>query len=99
MRLIVLAQASDSKRRTLRLLARTHSVSYIRGLQKQVAGKLEWLKSNAFSGQLEPGLEELGLQHRRVIVGPFKIIYRITPKQIVVTDIFDSRRDPKGMKG
>jgi len=59
---------------------------------------LEWLKSNAFSGQLEPGLEELGLQHRRVIVGPFKIIYRITPKQIVVTDIFDSRRDPKGMK-
>ena len=99
MKLIVLAQASDSERRTLRLLARTHSISYIRGLQKQVAGKLEWLKSNAFSGQLEPGLEELGLQHRRVIVGPFKIIYRITPKQIVVTDIFDSRRDPKGMKG
>jgi len=97
-KLVVLLQANDSKRRTLRLLARTHSASYIRGLQKQVAGKLEWLKSNAFSGQLEPGLEELGLQHRRVIVGPFKIIYRITPKQIVVTDIFDSRRDPKGMK-
>ncbi|MCU0319573.1 MAG: type II toxin-antitoxin system RelE/ParE family toxin [Flavobacteriales bacterium] len=99
MKLIVLAQAKDSERRTLRLLARTHSVSYVRGLQRQVAGKLEWLKNNAFSGQLEPGLEELGLQHRRVIVGPFKIIYRITTERIIVTDIFDSRRDPKGMKG
>ncbi|MBX2978046.1 MAG: hypothetical protein KF905_02030 [Flavobacteriales bacterium] len=99
MKLIVLAQANESKRRTLRLLARTHSISYIRELQGQVADKLEWLKGNAYSGQLEPDLEVLGLQHRRVIVGPFKIIYRITPERIIVTDIFDSRRDPKAMKG
>lgn len=99
MKLILLAQARDSERRTLRLLARTHSVSYVRGLQRQVARKLEWLKSNAFTGQLEPGLEDLGLQHRRVIVGPFKIIYRVVADRIIVTDIFDSRRDPKQMKG
>ncbi len=98
MKLIVLAQANDSKRRTLRLMARTHSISYIRGLQKEVIDKLEWLKDNAFSGQFEPELEELGLQHRRVIVGPFKIIYRVVSDRIVVTDIFDSRRDPQGMK-
>ena len=99
MKLIVLAQARESERKTLRLLARTHSVSYIRGLQGQVARKLEWLKSNAFTGQFEPGLEELGLQHRRVIVGPFKTIYRVVSDRITVTDIFDSRRDPKRMKG
>lgn len=99
MKLIVLAQANDSKRRTLRLLARTHSISYIRGLRREVIAKLEWLKDNAFSGQFEPELEDLGIQHRRVIVGPFKIIYRVASDRIVVTDIFDSRRDPKGMKG
>jgi plasmid stabilization system protein ParE len=98
-KLIVLTQARDSQRRTLRLLFQTHSGSYIRTLSDQVAAKLEWLKTNALSGQFEPELEDLGLGHRRVIVGPFKIIYRITPKQIVVTDIFDSRRDPKRMKG
>lgn len=99
MKLIILAQANDSKRRTLRLLARTHSVRYLRGLRREVTTKLEWLKDNALSGQFEPELEELGLQHRRVIVGPFKIIYRVVSGRIIVTDIFDSRRDPKRMKG
>jgi hypothetical protein len=44
-------------------------------------------------------LEHLGAGHRRVIVGPFKIIYRLTANAVYVTDIFDSRRDPKRMKG
>ncbi len=99
MKLVVLAQARDSQRRTLRLLYQTHSASYVRGLKTQVSIKLEWLKEHSLSGQFEPELEGMKLGHRRVIIGPFKILYRITPKQIVVTDIFDSRRDPKDMKG
>jgi hypothetical protein len=98
-KLIVLAQARESQRRTLRLLSRTHSLLYVRGLTAQVSAKLDWLKDHSQSGQFEPELEGLQLGHRRVVVGPFKIIYRITPEQIVVTDIFDSRRDPKAMKG
>lgn len=95
MKLIVLAQARESERRTLRLLARTHSITYVKGLRRQVAAKLQWLRMNAGQGQLEPDLEVLGLGHRRVIAGTFKIIYRVEPELVIVTDIFDSRRDPK----
>lgn len=35
--------------------------------------------------------------HRRLVVGHFKIIYRILPGEIIVLDIFDSRQDPDRM--
>jgi len=39
------------------------------------------------------------MEHRRVIVGPLKIIYRIHGKTIYIPEIFDSRRDPETMQG
>jgi len=50
-------------------------------------------------GQIEPTLEHLGLGHRRLIEGNFKIIYRVDGELVSVTDIFDSRMDPDKMKG
>ncbi len=41
----------------------------------------------------------LGLFHRRLVEGHYKIIYRIEGEIIYVTDIFDSRQDPLKMKG
>jgi len=64
-----------------------------------VNASVNWLADHPLAGAIEAELEHLGKGHRRIVVGPFKIIYRITPKQVVVTDIFDSRRDPKRMKG
>ncbi|MFT4681801.1 MAG: toxin ParE1/3/4 [Granulosicoccus sp.] len=51
-------------------------------------------------GQIEPVLESLNLGHRRIIEGHFKIVYRINASEetIYVTDIFDSRQDPKKVK-
>jgi toxin ParE1/3/4 len=48
-------------------------------------------------GAIEPQLEHLKMGHRRLIVGHFKIIYRILPSEIIVLDIFDSRQDPDRM--
>ena len=48
-------------------------------------------------GAIEPQLDHLEMGHRRLIVGHFKIIYRILPGEIIVLDIFDSRQDPSGM--
>ncbi|HOY28238.1 MAG TPA: type II toxin-antitoxin system RelE/ParE family toxin [Flavobacteriales bacterium] len=99
MNVFVTADARRSLARTIRLLARTHSKTYLVKLRDEVNVSVIRLGQHPLSGAIELELEHLGKGHRRVIVGPFKIIYRITPKQIVVTDIFDSRRDPKGMKG
>lgn len=99
MRLIVLDQAKDSFQRSLRVLAKTYARAYLKRLRKQVVEGLEWLRANPGGGQFEEALEHLGQAHRRIVVGHFKIIYRVVGKTILVTDIFDSRRDPKGIKG
>lgn len=99
MRLILLDQAKDSFQRSLRVLARTYARAYLKRQRMHVTEALEWLRKNPGGGQFEEGLEHLGLDHRRLLVGHFKIIYRVIGKTILVTDIFDSRRDPKGMKG
>lgn len=60
---------------------------------------IEGLADHPRSGQAEPWLDMLNMGHRRLVVGKFKIVYRIEGHQIIVSDIFDARQDPRKMKG
>jgi len=51
-----------------------------------------------FAGQKEEFLEDMKLEHRRIVEGNYKIIYRIHGDTVYVTDIFDSRQNPIKMK-
>lgn len=51
------------------------------------------------AGQVEVWLAGREYEYRRLVVGNFKIIYRIVDDMIHVTDIFDARQDPKRMRG
>ncbi len=97
MKLIVQDQAKDSLRRSLQYLSTYYSARYLAGLKRQVSQELRWLTAHPEGGQFEPELGSLGLGHRRIIAGPFKIVYRVLGNTIVVNDIFDARRDPKKM--
>jgi hypothetical protein len=57
------------------------------------------LTLNPYKGQLEEYLHHLGEDHRRIIEGHFKIIYKIESEAIYITDFFDSRKKPASMKG
>lgn len=98
MNLVVSKQAEDGFKRSLAYLSTYYSPRYLRTLRRKVSDALRWLKDHPAGGQIEPELEHLGLDHRRVIAGPFKIIYRVIGNTIVVNDIFDARRDPLKMK-
>ena len=63
-------------------------------IKSGIIAKLKYIQANPMSGQEEEFLRELGLGHRRMVEGNYKIIYRINDKMIYVTDIFDSRQDP-----
>jgi len=56
-----------------------------------------YLLSYPRAGQLEVRRSD-GLEYRRWVVGHFKIIYRIDGERIIITDIFDSRQDPRNMR-
>ncbi len=98
MKLVVLPQAEDSLRLSLRILSAFYSKRYLLGLERLIRQRLRWLAKNPGAGQFEPELEWANLGHRRLVVRHFKIVYRIDGDTIVVNDIFDARRDPKEMK-
>jgi len=66
-------------------------------IKKGIIEKLKSLLKNPNSGQQEPDLQSLGLGHRRLVEGNYKIIYRVQGNTIYVTDIFDSRQHPSKM--
>lgn len=68
-------------------------------IRDRILDKAEKLVNNPYLGQIEIQLQHLGLEHRRLISGNHKIIYRIQGETIFVTDIFDSRQEASKMKG
>ncbi|MBL0128983.1 MAG: type II toxin-antitoxin system RelE/ParE family toxin [Flavobacteriales bacterium] len=89
---------SDLDRALAHVLDRFGPATAMR-VEQDVIAAIKLIQKFPNGGQLEPWLEHLGMQHRRVIVGPLKIIYRIHGKTIYIPEIFDSRRDPDDMKG
>lgn len=57
------------------------------------------LALNPYKGQREEYLQHLGEDHRRIIEGHFKIIYKVENEAIYITDFFDSRKEPAKMNG
>ena len=57
----------------------------------------ELLQQFPFGGQMEPWLEHKGLGHRRVVVGNYKVVYRVHQDEGRIVDVFDARQDPGKM--
>jgi toxin ParE1/3/4 len=68
-------------------------------IRERILDKADKLIGNPYLGQIEIHLLHLGLSHRRLIEGNYKIVYRVQNDLIFITDIFDSRQDPDKMKG
>jgi len=49
------------------------------------------------SGQIEPILKQLGDNHRYLVEGNYKIIYKKVDDGILITDVFDTHQDPTKM--
>ena len=76
------------KKASIDIAARIHDTILLRVFQ---------LEQNPLSGQIEPNLLDLRQKHRYLVEGNFKIIYRIYNSSIFITDVFDTRQDPKKM--
>ena len=55
-------------------------------------------KTNQQSGQEEETLKFLQEGHRYLLQGNYKIIYKLKNNTAHITDVFDSRQDPKKLK-
>jgi toxin ParE1/3/4 len=66
-----------------------------RNLRKKIFKSTFQLSSHPFSGQIEMTLQHLGENHRYIISGNYKIVYRLVDETVLITDLFDSRQDPQ----
>ncbi len=69
------------------------SLEVIIQLHEKILSRIEQLCSSPFLGQGEELID--GGLHRRLVEGNYKIIYIVTDHNIIVTDVFDARQDPK----
>lgn len=92
-------QALTSLQEVIDFLAGQISAAKLKEISDKILNTADLLKENPWLGQKEPYLEHLSLEHRRLVAGNYKIIYRIVGKIIYVTDIFDARQSPDKMKG
>lgn len=99
MKLVYTEQALDSLEEALNFIAPKVSHEKLIEIRDSILDKADTLLLHPLKGQKETFLGHLGLDHRRLIEGHYKIIYRVIGEYIYITDIFDSRQDPEKMKG
>ncbi|MCF8347452.1 MAG: type II toxin-antitoxin system RelE/ParE family toxin [Bacteroidales bacterium] len=63
-------------------------------LKSNIFSSTKQLKQYPDSGQIEPTLEVLNEEHRYVVAGHYKVVYKKVIEGILITDIFDTRQDP-----
>jgi len=99
MKLVYTEQSLESLEEALEFIANEVSDKKLMEIRDDILNTAESLIDNPFIGQKEIYLEHLGLGHRRIVSGNYKIIYRVEKPYIYITDIFDTRQDPGKMKG
>lgn len=66
-----------------------------RKIRASILKKALLLREHPNLGVMEEKLAELGLGHRFMVEGNYKIIYRLEGQYVLITDVFDTRQDPE----
>ena len=66
-------------------------------IRRQILKSSKQLKNNPNSGQIEQSLKTLKENHRYLVSGTYKLIYRIMDNQVIINDVFDTRQNPSKM--
>lgn len=62
---------------------------------RAIQGRTVILSKFPYSGPIDPHFEFKQKGHRFVMVGHFRIVYRVIDDKIHITNVFDSRMNPK----
>lgn len=66
-------------------------------IRKQILKSTNQIKENPESGQIEFNLKRLKQNHRYLVRGNYKVIYKVFENQIIINDVFDTRQNPVKM--
>ncbi|MEL7004422.1 MAG: type II toxin-antitoxin system RelE/ParE family toxin [Bacteroidota bacterium] len=101
MKVVYTAQSIKSLEESLFFLIEERKVPIqkVIEIKDRLLDQTDSLSLSPYKGQKEEYLRHLNEDHRRLVEGHFKIIYKIEKEIIYIIDFFDSRQDPMSMKG
>lgn len=73
------------------------SLKIAKNIKSSIFSATKQLLIQPNSGQEELSLQRLQQNHRYVVSGNYKIIYRLVKEGILITDVFDTRQNPTKM--
>jgi plasmid stabilization system protein ParE len=68
-------------------------------VEERLLSRAMELTDQPFKGPPEPHLASMNEGHRFLLLGRYKIIYRIIGEVVYVTDFFDTKQHPFRMRG
>ena len=86
--------ASDSLFKIYKYYKEAASENVAKRIKFKIFNASRQLTKHPLSGQLETNLQKLGDEHRYLIEGNYKIIYKRIKEGILITDVFDTRQNP-----
>jgi plasmid stabilization system protein ParE len=89
--------ASDNLRLIFDYHKRKATITVAKSIKKKIFIATNLLCTQPDIVQVELWLEHLGEGHRYLNVGNYKIIYKAIEDIVLITDLFDTRQDPKTM--
>ncbi|MEX2512507.1 MAG: type II toxin-antitoxin system RelE/ParE family toxin [Cyclobacteriaceae bacterium] len=101
MRTIYTDQSLESLEESIQFFLNVQKVPLekAREIGNRLLDKADSLADNPHIGQFEEYLEHLGKEHRRLVEGNFKIIYRIVGENVYITDFFDTSQSVFPFRG
>jgi toxin ParE1/3/4 len=70
------------------------SIKIANKIKKDIFLTTKQLHKHPFSGSEEKVLKKLNQNHRYLVNGNYKIIYKPVKEGVLITDIFDTRQNP-----
>jgi plasmid stabilization system protein ParE len=73
---------------------RKASIKIAHRIKKDIFSTTKQLHNHPFSGSEEKVLKKLNQNHRYLVKGNYKIIYKTVKEGLLITDVFDTRQNP-----
>lgn len=97
MKIIFSAKATDELAAIWQYFKDVGREKYGKTLTAKIVAKTSNLKSFPNLGKIDETLREYGLEHRFLIEGNYKVLYRVKNDEVRILRVFDTRQDPNKM--
>ena len=92
-------RATSQLENSLRFIKEEQGISYSKVVCDRIFNSVRLLSTSPNMGQIEPLLKHKKSEYRYLIVGSYKIIYKVEKSRVVVSRVFHTSRDPNKLRG